>query len=445
MPKKDSKSIIASGKLEDELLALKLGVERADQAIFITDKEGIILYINPAFEKTYGYSPKEALGKTPRILKSGKEHQSMYEHFWNTLLNKNVVDLDIINKTKDGRFLTIKATANPILNKEGVIIGFLSIQSDITDKIKTHKKLVEAEKNYRDIVDNSPDMIHSVDKEGFIVFANKKECEILGYKPDEIIGKNIYDIYSKKLAETVKRGFKKLKDDGKLYIPDGKMVGKDGKEIDVEIDSISIKDDKGVFIRTRSIIRDVTERKRVKEELMTSEEKYRSVVENANEMILVVQDGRVKFANHKAEEITGYSLEEALTKSYLDFIHPDDQKIVIENYTKRLNGEIADSIYTFRIVSKKGEVRWVEIHAVLFVWEDRPASLNFMTDISERKSAEDELKSKIEQMEFMGRVNLKRYKKMLQMQKEIIDLKKRLGEETPSIEELKEFMPEVKL
>ena len=150
--------------MQDELLALKLGVERSDQAIFITDKEGVILYVNPAFEELYGFSAEEVLGQQPRILKSGKEPMEVYKKFWDDLLNGKIVNIELINKTKDGRFLNIKASANPIINGDNEMLGFLSIQSDITERIEVHKKLIEAERNYRDIVDNSPDMIHFVDK-----------------------------------------------------------------------------------------------------------------------------------------------------------------------------------------------------------------------------------------------------------------------------------------
>ncbi|MBU4223595.1 MAG: PAS domain S-box protein [Euryarchaeota archaeon] len=120
-------------KAQDELLKFKLGIERSDESVFITKFDGTIIYVNPAFEKIYGYSREEALGKTPRILKSGLIPSEEYKPFWDTLLSKNVVKGELINKTKDGRLLNIGGSANPILNEEGDIIGFLAIQRDITE------------------------------------------------------------------------------------------------------------------------------------------------------------------------------------------------------------------------------------------------------------------------------------------------------------------------
>jgi PAS domain S-box-containing protein len=119
---------------EEELLKFKLGIERSDEVIFITNIDGSIIYINPAFEKIYGYSREEALGKTPRILKSGLLPSEAYKTFWDTLLEKKVVNGELINKTKDGRLLNIGSSANPILNDKGNTVGFLAIQRDITER-----------------------------------------------------------------------------------------------------------------------------------------------------------------------------------------------------------------------------------------------------------------------------------------------------------------------
>lgn len=127
-------------RAEEELSKFRLGIERSADAIFITDPNGMIIYINPAFENIYGYGREEALGKTPRILKSGTLPQEVYKQFWDTLLAKKATTGEIINKTKDGRLLNIEGTANPIMDREGNIIGFLAIQRDITMRKQSEEK-----------------------------------------------------------------------------------------------------------------------------------------------------------------------------------------------------------------------------------------------------------------------------------------------------------------
>ncbi len=128
---------------EEELFKLKLGIEKLEEAVFITDIDGKIDFVNQGFQKLYGYEPKEVLGKTPRILKSGKHPPKVYEKLWNTLLSKETFTGEIVNKTKDGKLITVAASASPIIS-DGEIIGFLAIQKDITEEVKAKKLLKEA-------------------------------------------------------------------------------------------------------------------------------------------------------------------------------------------------------------------------------------------------------------------------------------------------------------
>jgi len=140
------------------------------------------------------------------------------------------------------------------------------------------------------------------------------------------------------------------------------------------------------------IFANALERKRGEEMLRTSEEKHRAVVENAGEGIVVAQDGMLKFLNPQMLEIMGYSKEELTSRPFVAFIHPDHKEMVLELHIKRLKGEKLPHIYPFKIIDKNGNIKWLEINTVLITWEDRPATLNFLNDITERKRAENALK-----------------------------------------------------
>jgi len=137
--------------------------------------------------------------------------------------------------------------------------------------------------------------------------------------------------------------------------------------------------------------RDMNGRKLAEEALRESEEKYRTLVENAVEVILIAQDGRLKFVNRMASKITGYSGQELRSSPFLEFIHPDDRKMVGERYLRRLKGDQSQPRYEFKLICKDGSIKWVEIDAVLVAWEGKPATLNFLSDITERKEAEKKL------------------------------------------------------
>jgi PAS domain S-box-containing protein len=121
-------------RLEEQWQKFKLGIEQSTDAVFMTDVDGTIRYMNPAFEKLYGYFWDEAIGQTPRILKSGTLSLDIYRHFWETLLAKRSTSAELVNRAKDGRLINIEGSVNPILDERGNLIGFLAVQRDITER-----------------------------------------------------------------------------------------------------------------------------------------------------------------------------------------------------------------------------------------------------------------------------------------------------------------------
>ena len=130
-------------RTQEALIKFRLGIEQSTDAVFITDTQGEIIYVNPAFEKVYGYTQAEALGKTPRILKSGLIPQEQYAYFWSALLNKQVVAGEIVNKSKDGRLIPIEGANTPIVDEQGEIIGFLALHRDISERKQAQENLAK--------------------------------------------------------------------------------------------------------------------------------------------------------------------------------------------------------------------------------------------------------------------------------------------------------------
>ncbi|MCF8222313.1 MAG: PAS domain S-box protein [Bacteroidales bacterium] len=131
-------------KIEENLRKFTRGIEESSDAVFMTDIEGSIEYINPAFERIYGFSKKETIGKTPRILKSGHHTIDEYRYFWETLLSGKEVKGEIKNKTKSGTIIDIEATTSPIHDNTGKLTGFLSINRDVTEKKNAQNEIMKA-------------------------------------------------------------------------------------------------------------------------------------------------------------------------------------------------------------------------------------------------------------------------------------------------------------
>ena len=138
--------------------------------------------------------------------------------------------------------------------------------------------------------------------------------------------------------------------------------------------------------------RDITERKRAEEYLRESEEKYRSVIENANLGIIVIQDGHRVFHNSRIRDIYGYTEKEYNEIDFMSIVHPEDRSFVADRIRRRLAGESTDlNIIEIRTISKSGEMIWVEANSTVIQWEGRPAVQAFVADITERKKAEEQL------------------------------------------------------
>ena len=137
---------------------------------------------------------------------------------------------------------------------------------------------------------------------------------------------------------------------------------------------------------------DGPELRQVEKALRISEDRYRLLVDNANEAILVAQNGMLKFVNRVAGDLTGYSEKELTSIPFPNFIHPDDRDMVVKHHLSQLERDIIQPKYAFRLNTIDGSTKWVEINAVLIDWEGKPATLNFLSDITERKQAEEVLR-----------------------------------------------------
>lgn len=143
--------------------------------------------------------------------------------------------------------------------------------------------------------------------------------------------------------------------------------------------------------RTKALQKQVNDRKLAEILLRESEEKYRQIFENANDGILLTVDGVIRFVNPKLCEITGFMPKEAIERPFTDFVHPDYRDVVYDNHVGRLKGMDVQERYDIKVFTKSGEEKWFEIKSALLTWEQKPAVLTFISDVTDRKRTEDEL------------------------------------------------------
>jgi PAS domain S-box-containing protein len=254
---------------------------------------------------------------------------------------------------------------------------------------------LKAEKRYYTLFEGANDAIFIM-KEGRFVECNHKTLEVFGCgRNDDIVGHTPWEFSppqqpdgrdsKEKVLEFISAALNGMPQ--RFY---WKHLRKDKTLFDTEVSLSCFEWEDRKFMQ--AIVRDITEQKQAEEELRKSEEKYRILVENAGEAIFVAQEGMLKFANDKTAEIIGYSKEELTSRPFTEFIHSEDRKLVLDRHVKRQTGSVPPPRYSFRIVTPSGDTRWVDLNVVLIEWEGKPASLNFLNDITESRQAGETLR-----------------------------------------------------
>jgi PAS domain S-box-containing protein len=177
---------------------------------------------------------------------------------------------------------------------------------------------------------------------------------------------------------------------GKEWTKEYRLIKEDGSILWVRSKGSAYRQENGLTVGFGTTS-NITNSKLAEKSLRNSEERYRSVVENAAEGIVVAQDDRLQYANPRALRMLQVSLKEIGDAPFVYFIHPDDREFVFDRYQKRIRGEDVVQNYDFRVLGKAGLITWVQISAVRITWDNRAATLNFLIDITERKKAEDAL------------------------------------------------------
>ena len=261
--------ITGQREIEQRLSNFQMGIERSTDVVFLTDREGKIQYTNPAFETVYGYTAEEALGSTPRLIKSGLLTPDVYEQFWSTLLAKQVVTGEIINKSKDGELLTMDSSANPVLDESGDVIGYLAVQRDVTKRVAAEAALRESEQRFRSLSERVPLGVGVIALDGTVLYANPALADLLGYTPEEMAGRSVseYQYEADRARATVH--MRQIAEGGASEPHEYRLVHRDGAVFVTEISS-RLLDFEG-RPALLSTIKDLTQQRQLEEGLRQSQ------------------------------------------------------------------------------------------------------------------------------------------------------------------------------
>jgi PAS domain S-box-containing protein len=239
-----------------------------------------------------------------------------------------------------------------------------------------------------------------------IMEVNPRACDILGYRREELVGMNSRMLYlSDEDYEYVgAEKYRQIQEHGSGTV-ETRFRRRDGRIIDVLLSSSPIDPDdlsKGVTFT----VLDITAGKQAEIRLRESEEKYRSLVEQSIQGMIIGRDNppRVCFASKPLEDIIGYAPREITgfsTEQLLAIVHPDDRESYFRSFRERISGQLRQVRREFRMIHKNGDIRWVEIFGTTILFEGSPATQTVMVDITERKHAEEEVRKSGEKLKML--------------------------------------------
>jgi PAS domain S-box-containing protein len=365
--------------------------EQSLNGIILVNDRLQLIYANPAALSIYGYDSFEEGAKVPIVNMIAPESLKMaIERARNWMeggVNPPLVRFKIIRK--DGEMRDVEALSHYV-NIKGVRCQFNSI-IDITERVRAEKALRESEQRFRSLVETTSDWVWEVDRNGVYIYTSPKVKDLLGYEPEEVIGKTPFNLMPGDEAERVAALFRDIVESRKPFARlENTNLHKDGNEVVIETSGVPIFDANGNLSGYRGIDRDITERNQAEEALLNAASEWKKTFDVIPDMIVVLDsEQKITRINKATTKAFGFSYKELLGKNYFNIINnfensaefrdycnktSDGKKYYLETHLPKLGGDFA--ITSTPILGDNGNVI---------------GSVHVLRDITERKKAESEL------------------------------------------------------
>ncbi|UCF12581.1 MAG: PAS domain S-box protein, partial [Thermoplasmatales archaeon] len=367
--------------------------ENSAVAITLTDENERIISWNKFTEDLLGMDKEDLYLKPVELLYPADEWQKIRAENIRKKGLQHHLETRMVNKNNE--IINVSLSLSVLKNHEGKVIGSIGVTRDITERKKIGRALEISEKKFKQLYEQAPVPYHTLSPAGIITDVNKKWCQILGYTKEKVVGRLIFDFVKENEREVAKSSFNNKIQDKKSYTGGNErtFIAKNEKEkIFVIHDFFSYdKDDKISSVQT--IMEEITERKKIEGELRESEEKFRDLFENANDLIQSVDNsGSFVYVNKKWLKTLGYSKNELKKLKITDILRKDHIPHFMEIFKKVCEGKAFENIEVV-LVSKNGKEIYVEGNVnPRFKDGEFIATRGIFRDITDRKQAEELLK-----------------------------------------------------
>ena len=309
---------------QEQLRKLSSATENSPATVVITDKNGIIEYVNPTFTEVTGYTPEEAIGNNPSVLKSGDMPASFYDDLWTTILSGEVWKGEFINRKKSGEDFWERASISPIKNDEGEITHFVAVKEDITEQKKIQETLRKSEELFRGYFELSQVGMSVTSMEKGWLQVNEQLQQMLGYTMDELKQLTWAELtHPDDLDKDLTKFEQMLAGDIDNYAMDKRFIRKDGEIVYANLTVSCIRDENGDVQTIMASTMDITERKLAEEAIKNSQRHMAQIIDFLPDPTWVVDnDGKVVSWNRAIENLTGIKAADIVGKGDHEYALP---------------------------------------------------------------------------------------------------------------------------
>ena len=383
--------------------------EHAPVGITMIDPTGRFLQTNPAYQEIVGYSAAELQSMTcPRITHPEDLPEQLRLHRQLLAGHLQYYSIEKRYLRKDGEVVWVNMMMSHLLNAQGESRAVATIV-DITARKRAEKALRESEQRFRDITENAAEWVWEVDARGEYTYSSPVLEQLLGYRPEEILGRHFYDFFLPDQQEELKNAALAMlatKQPFRNFI--NQNLHKNGQSVWLCTSGIPILDDRGNLLGYRGSDIDITAQRQAEEALRESEQRFRLMAETIQDVFWIATPGieKTKYVSPRYEQVWGRDRKELYQspQNFLEAMHPEDRQRV-RSETLAAHGRGEPFSLEYRIIRPDGEMRWIhdrgfpvkgeQGHVILFT--------GVATDITERKTLEQQLLL-AQKMEAVGRL-----------------------------------------
>jgi PAS domain S-box-containing protein len=376
-----------------ERAGLATAVAQVADGVAITDLEGKIQYVNPAFTAMTGYTSAEVIGQHTRILKSGCQAESFYQQLWATITSGEVWHGEMINRRKDGTLYWEEMRISPVRDAKGETISYIAIKRDVTEQ----RAAREARRFLAAIVEGSGDAISAFNRAGIILTWNHGAEVVFGHAAREVIGEHFSMLVTPEERPRWDRFAEAIFEGAAPTAPAAYEcygLRKDGQRIYLAVTACFMSPPAEEEAAISVILRDITKPKEMEEALRETEARFRIMANSCPTAMWVTDaEGAVQFVNRAYREFFGITTEEFGEFQRQLLVHPEDARDYFGTFRRTVKERVAFRAEA-RVRRADGEWRWFASHA-----EPRLAANGeylghggISTDVTDRRLAEQTIR-----------------------------------------------------